>query len=118
MQIKLYAALYQETFGLWPTHVELMPVQGEPLTIAVDRGECEELLQAVKRKRFEVNNRIRAALLKGREGIPSLATPAQCRIADPVYGVPVAVHTANRARPAEARNGPLTFAVQSQQYSR
>jgi hypothetical protein len=81
VQIKLYAALYQETFGLWPTHVELVPVQGEALTAPVDRSECEELLQAAKRKRFEVNNRIRAALLKGQEGVTSLASPAvsNCR---------------------------------------
>jgi hypothetical protein len=81
VQIKLYAALYHETFGLWPTHVELVPVQGDALTTAVDQGECEELLQAAKRKRFEVNNRIKAALLKGREGIPSLASPSvsNCR---------------------------------------
>ena len=81
VQIKLYAALYHETFGLWPTHVELVPVQGEALTTAVNQGECEELLQAAKRKRFEVNNRIRAALSKGREGITSLASPSvsNCR---------------------------------------
>jgi PD-(D/E)XK nuclease superfamily len=81
VQIKLYAALYQETFGLWPTHVELVPVQGESLTIAVDRSECEELLLAAKRKRLEVNNRIKTALLKGRDGIKSLASPSvsNCR---------------------------------------
>jgi len=81
VQIKLYAALYRETFGLWPTLVELVPVQGESLTIAVDRSECEELLLAAKRKRLEVNNRIKAALLKGREGITSLASPSvsNCR---------------------------------------
>jgi len=81
VQIKLYAALYHETFGLWPTHVELMPVQGEAVRTAVDQGECEELLQAAKRKRSDVNNRIRAALLKGRDGLPTLASPSvsNCR---------------------------------------
>jgi hypothetical protein len=81
VQIKLYAALYNETFGVWPTHVELVPVQGEAMTTAVDQAECEELLQAAKRKRLEVNNRIRAASLKGREGIPTLASPSvsNCR---------------------------------------
>src|ERR1700723_37382 len=81
VQIKLYAALYREKFGLWPTHVELMPVQGEALRTAVDQGECEELLQAAKRKRSDVNNRIRAALLKGRDGVPTLASPSvsNCR---------------------------------------
>jgi len=81
VQIKLYAALYHETFGLWPTHVELVPVQGEALTTAVDRGECNELLQAAKRKRVEVNKRIKDALLRGREGIKSLASPSvsNCR---------------------------------------
>jgi hypothetical protein len=81
VQIKPYAALYHETFGVWPSHVELVPVQGEALTTAVDEGECEELLQAAKRTRLEVNNRIKAVLLKGREGIPSLASPSvsNCR---------------------------------------
>ena len=81
VQIKLYAALYHEAFGLWPTHVELVPVQGEALTTAVDQDECEELLQAAKRKRLEVNNRIRTALSKGREGIASLASASvsNCR---------------------------------------
>ena len=72
VQVKLYAALYHETFGLWPTHVELVPVQGEALTTAVDQSECEELLQAAKRKRLEVNSRIKAALLKG-QGRSSIA---------------------------------------------
>jgi hypothetical protein len=81
VQVKLYAALYHETFGLWPTHVELVPVQGEALTMRVEQSDCGEILQAAKRKRVEVNNLIKTALLKGEEGVRSLASPSvsNCR---------------------------------------
>ena len=81
VQIKLYAALYSETFGEWPSRVELMPIRGEPLTIAIDPGECAELLQHAKDKRLAVNKQITAALKKGPEAIPSLANPSvsNCR---------------------------------------
>lgn len=81
VQMKLYAALYRETFGEWPSSVELMPVRGEPLTIAIDPAECTELLQHAKDKRLAVNKRINAALKKGAEAIPSLANPSvsNCR---------------------------------------
>ena len=81
MQIKLYAALYSETFGEWPSSVELMPLRGEPMTIAVDPAECRELLQHAKDTRLSVNKRIDAALKKGAEAIPSLANPSvsNCR---------------------------------------
>lgn len=81
VQVKLYAALYHETFGRWPTHLELMPLRGEAKTMAVEQKQCEEILEAAKSKRCEVNSQIRASLSKGREGLVSLASPtaANCR---------------------------------------
>ncbi len=93
MQIKLYAALYHETFGLWPTHVELVLEQGEAPTTVVNEGECEELLQAAKRKRFEANNRNQGGIIEGTEEELHRWRVNPRRIADSVFGVPVAMHT-------------------------
>jgi hypothetical protein len=81
LQVKLYAALYNDTFGEWPSSVELMPVQGDSFGIIVDPAECMELLKRAKAKRLEVNSRISAALKKGPDAISTLANPSasNCR---------------------------------------
>jgi PD-(D/E)XK nuclease superfamily protein len=81
-QLKLYAALYYETFSEWPARLELMPLQGDEIQITVDRSECEHLLEKARGKRNEINQSIAHA----RSGKPpdprSLARPSAsvCRM--------------------------------------
>lgn len=81
-QVKLYAALYHETFSVWPSRLELMPLQGEEIQLRVDSMECALLLQQARATLNEVNTSIAQARAIGQRGLDSLATPsgAVCRL--------------------------------------
>ncbi|MBD1929828.1 PD-(D/E)XK nuclease family protein [Trichocoleus sp. FACHB-90] len=58
VQLKLYAALYETTFGQWPVRLEIIPLQGENITISFNPSECTELLNKVVASLYQVNRKI------------------------------------------------------------
>jgi hypothetical protein len=74
VQLQLYAALYNETFGVWPDRLEIVPVQGDAVTVPVDRLKCTELVRDAKVLLSEVNAAVDGL---GVSGAPDTATLAQ-----------------------------------------
>jgi PD-(D/E)XK nuclease superfamily len=75
-QLWLYAALVHETFGRWPTKLELVPLAGSPIEIEFEPDRCAELLADARRTFVKVNANIRRAIECGREEVVALAAPA------------------------------------------
>ena len=78
-QLKLYAAIYFETYGRWPDRLLLLNLQGRDFEINFNRAECGSLLEIAREMLKKTNNRIQAALQQ--EDASSLASPspATCR---------------------------------------
>jgi hypothetical protein len=81
IQVKLYAALYCETFGEWPSFAELVPLQGEAIRIEVDPEECMGILQNAKDTLHTVNALVLRTASRLIESIGALAAPSSgnCR---------------------------------------
>ena len=47
-QLKMYAALYAESCGEWPTSLELVPLSGEMREVVLERAECLNLLDEAR----------------------------------------------------------------------
>jgi RecB family exonuclease len=77
MQLKLYAALFSETNGLWPVALELEPLSGARISVPFSVPEAESLLVEAVEEFKQANNRISG--LEGKDsldkGISSLASP-------------------------------------------
>ena len=60
-QLQLYAALYADQFGTWPTRLELVALSGVSREIALDRDASKALLHSAIELRERVNERMAAA---------------------------------------------------------
>ena len=80
-QLILYAALYQLKCGVWPVRLEVVPLQGAPITVPYDTGEAQHLLAGADTLLHEANRRI-AEAENGHRGIVELASPCveNCRL--------------------------------------
>src|ERR1043166_3852144 len=78
-QLKLYAAVYHETYGRWPDRLLLLNLQGKDFEVTFSREEFNLLLARAKEAFEKTNNRIQVALQN--ENTASLAnpSPAVCR---------------------------------------
>jgi hypothetical protein len=82
-QLRLYAALYAEQTGKWPAALELVPLDGVPVRIDVDRASCLALLDDAVAIRARVNRILasfadRADEAEQRLANPSLASCGHC----------------------------------------
>jgi len=67
IQLKLYAALYAETFGQWPAGLEIVPIEGAARAIPFTPDECLALLNEANKTLGRVNEAIaRAARVASR----------------------------------------------------
>ncbi len=57
-QLKLYAALYADTFGSWPVGLEIIPLQGGPIEIPFTPSESSAILRQAATGLQETNARI------------------------------------------------------------
>ncbi|MEO8381597.1 MAG: PD-(D/E)XK nuclease family protein [Acidobacteriota bacterium] len=73
-QVQMYAALYADMTGTWPSVVEIVPVDGEPIAAAVDRDECESMLRQAKELLAQCNDTL--ALAPASDAALQLARPA------------------------------------------
>ena len=58
IQLKMYAALYAESFGEWPDALEVMPLSGTVQEIAFEKEDCSNLLAEAKLTLQQLNNKI------------------------------------------------------------
>ncbi len=73
-QLKLYAAIYFETYGRWPDRLLLLNLQGRDFEINFTRSECMTLLATARETFNQTNHRIQTALQQA--DLSSLASPA------------------------------------------
>jgi hypothetical protein len=58
IQLKLYAALYFQTYGRWPDRLQIVPLKGEALEVLFVAVDCIQLLKEAQRKVHDLNRRI------------------------------------------------------------
>ena len=78
-QLKLYAAIYYETYGRWPDRLLLLNLQGSYFEIPFSRLECEHLLEIAKDTLQKTNDRIRMALQQTDAFALANPSPKTCR---------------------------------------
>ena len=81
-QLKMYAALYAESCGDWPTSLEVVPLSGTTHEVVFDRDECLDLLDEAKISLQDLNTKVSKypnALLPSLLANPSPATCAYCQ---------------------------------------
>jgi hypothetical protein len=78
-QLRLYAAIYHETYGLWPDRLLLLNLQGRDFEIPFSRPECERLLVDARETFEKTNVKIQAALQHGDASLLASPSPKACR---------------------------------------
>jgi hypothetical protein len=78
-QLKLYAAIYYETYGRWPDRLLLLNLQGKDFEIPFSRLECERLLTDAKETFEKTNGKIQVALQHGDASSLASPSPKTCR---------------------------------------
>lgn len=78
-QLKLYAAIYNETYDRWPDRLLLLNLQGKDFEISFSRPECERLLVLAKETFEKTNDKIQTALQYGDASLLASPSPKACR---------------------------------------
>ena len=80
-QLELYAALYRHTCGIWPAALEIIPLQGTPVEIPLDKRQAKRLLETA-RQSFHAANKMIEEVENGNRDVTSLASPRaeHCRL--------------------------------------
>ena len=74
IQLKMYAALYAESFGKWPDSLEVVPLSGAAQEVAFEKEDCSNLLAGAKLILRQLNNKI---MSNAKTVLPSLlASPS------------------------------------------
>jgi len=82
VQLKLYAALYQSTFGRWPTRLEIVPLQGTNHILPFQPIECTKLLEDAVASLKQINRMISETALSTNQSSEqrlALPSPSTCR---------------------------------------
>jgi hypothetical protein len=58
LQLRLYAALYHEQTGEWPSRLQLVPLIGEPRDVSFSAAECVKLLDDARNTLERINEDI------------------------------------------------------------
>lgn len=78
IQLKMYAQLYAETFGQWPTSLELASLTGEIQKVPFTKNDCSILLDEARASLRLVNEKVAE---HSRDSLPSMLakpTPQAC----------------------------------------
>lgn len=73
VQLKMYAALYADTFGQWPVKLQVVPLSGSPVDITFGHEECSDLVRQASGLLQRINKTIASEL--GEHVVESLAHP-------------------------------------------
>lgn len=76
LQLKLYAGLYEATFGRWPTRLELIPIGGRPLEVTFSQRECGALISEAEAELCRLNEAVVRFVHDPARGQKELARPA------------------------------------------
>ena len=82
-QLKLYAALYQSTFGRWPVRLEIVPLHGANQPLLFYPTECTNLLEDATDFLVEINrgiNEMAASSAEASERFFANPSPSVCRL--------------------------------------
>jgi hypothetical protein len=75
IQLLLYAVMYEESYGEWPTRLVIDPILRDPIDVVPDRGEALRYRGAV----LEEMDRFAAAVEAGRPESLARPSPGVCR---------------------------------------
>ncbi|AKB67565.1 hypothetical protein DU57_14210 [Methanosarcina mazei] len=75
IQLKLYCALYHETYGTWPSSLKVMLINNKQIEVRFTKEECENLLKDTKKTFFEVNDII-STVSETKNLMSKLASPS------------------------------------------
>lgn len=79
-QLRMYAALYAMTTGIWPARLEIVPILGAPEPVSFDRETCSELVAEARRSLDRTNEAIASAGPDGGiEEILARPAPETCK---------------------------------------
>ena len=78
-QLKLYAAIYFETYDRWPDRLQLLNLQGQDFEINFTREDCVALLATAREKFKQINHRIKVALQQEVPAAVASPSPTTCR---------------------------------------
>jgi RecB family exonuclease len=79
VQLKLYAALYQSTTGVWPVRLELVSLQGPAHEVAFTPYACQELLRQAREAVLKINAMITDNPPEVAEAMLASPSPGSCR---------------------------------------
>jgi RecB family exonuclease len=79
VQLKLYAAIYAASTGVWPTKLELIPLNGGAREVKYVRSECEQLLREAREALAGINSIIVKNSPATAESLLAAPTPNSCR---------------------------------------
>lgn len=77
-QLKLYAALYFQTYGVWPSTIQIIPLAGAALDVPFTQAECKDLLEEATQTLTSLNASISHQETVGPESFAS-PSPQNCR---------------------------------------
>jgi PD-(D/E)XK nuclease superfamily len=79
-QLKLYAYLYHDKFGVWPFRLEIVPLQRSPIEVLFEHKDAERLFEEATTYLLVANERIKK-VKEGKAALPDLASPGpkHCR---------------------------------------
>ena len=81
IQLKIYAALYADSFNEWPARLEVVPLSGEPYIVPFDRTDCTNLVEEARATLKRINKTLEShskAFLKGLLANPTPGTCSYC----------------------------------------
>jgi RecB family exonuclease len=74
-QLKLYAGLYHEQFGVWPSKLELINLRGDSIPVPFSIDECQSLLVDARKALAETNS----AIANNRLDLLASPSPDTCK---------------------------------------
>ena len=77
-QLKMYAALYAESFGKWPDTLEVMQLSGLAKKVSFEKTDCLNLLVEAKATLQELNCKIMSNSQKALPGLLANPSPRVC----------------------------------------
>ena len=78
LQLKMYARLYAETFGQWPTSLELVSLTGESQEVPFTKNDCSNLLDEARVSLRLINEKV---VEHSKDSLPAILakpTPQVC----------------------------------------
>ena len=82
IQLKIYAALYADSFDEWPVRLEIVPLSGESYIVPFDRTDCTNLVEEARATLKRINKTLEShskALLPRLLANPTPGTCAYCQ---------------------------------------